>query len=814
MDTAINLIKANRTSARNRLYVAGIICIPISLLIFCIPLFNPQFGREPFGLFLLNYLLAIIFFVLLMANDRKDLQARALFLILFLISAYSLNRSIPIFEESVPWFSILLIVSCANLASITFFEKFPTWAKHIHSALLGLSFIAFLYLSLYLIPVYILSVVAAIALGLSLHSFVPLLFCFLIIRLMKNLTTESKRYWISFGIGSGIATGFAIVFIIIWGHFVNSINKSFRYSSITENYKLPAWVTVAQQTPRNYFGEKIMKTDLVYSNPVTGGDDLLWRFPQRDFDEAKKHDPLIMAASFFSGKLYVPEDDRIKILESMFDSRHQAQERLWTGEDLITEQVAGDITLWPKLRMSYTELDITVSNLPKKANWNTRQEAIYTFHLPEGGVVTSLSLWIEGREEKAILTTKAKADSAYKTIVGRESRDPSVLHWQEGNTVSVRVFPVLQGESRKFKIGITAPLSLRKNDLCYENIYFDGPSAKTATQNINIHSGDKEYNKTGNYEADWCLSVPNESMSNETFSFDGATYSILPYQKERTPFDPTTIYLDINSTWTPEEFERIYSIVKEKKIYVPGGRRMTEGNKNLLYDELRKNEFSLFPFYEIEDDCSSMVISKSGAASASIDDLKQTEFMSKTSQYFAAGHHIRLFNFGTELSPYLKSLKEFRTLLYEQGDLDDFQKLLSSKSFTTTNENDNQVVIDNAQVAIRRSPGTQASKAPDHLMRLFAYNHILEQFGNNLLSGSVDRPDLVKEAQTAYVVSPVSSLVVLETAEDYKRFDITSSVNSLQNASAKSKGAVPEPHEWALIIVVLIVIALLKFRFA
>ncbi len=67
------------------------------------------------------------------------------------------------------------------------------------------------------------------------------------------------------------------------------------------------------------------------------------------------------------------------------------------------------------------------------------------------------------------------------------------------------------------------------------------------------------------------------------------------------------------------------------------------------------------------------------------------------------------------------------------------------------------------------------------------------------------------EAQKAYVVSPVSSMVVLETQKDYERFNIKDSQNSLNNASMKSKGAVPEPHEWALIIIACLVLLYIKF---
>jgi hypothetical protein len=70
----------------------------------------------------------------------------------------------------------------------------------------------------------------------------------------------------------------------------------------------------------------------------------------------------------------------------------------------------------------------------------------------------------------------------------------------------------------------------------------------------------------------------------------------------------------------------------------------------------------------------------------------------------------------------------------------------------------------------------------------------------------------VDEAATAYVVSPVSSLVVLETKEDYERFGIKDKDNSLHNATKNSSGAVPEPHEWALIIVFLLFIAFTVLR--
>jgi hypothetical protein len=88
--------------------------------------------------------------------------------------------------------------------------------------------------------------------------------------------------------------------------------------------------------------------------------------------------------------------------------------------------------------------------------------------------------------------------------------------------------------------------------------------------------------------------------------------------------------------------------------------------------------------------------------------------------------------------------------------------------------------------------------------------------GGNYFKDDFINERLVDMASTAYVVSPVSSLIVLETKEDYERFGIKDKDNSLHNASKNGAGAVPEPHEWALIILFLVLIAytlMKRYRF-
>jgi XrtN system VIT domain protein len=819
----------------DKLFITGLLLILLSAFFFCIPLMGSVAYNTGGGLFICNYAIAVIFFVMLLISKRlkkgkEGLLPLFLFLILLLISAYSLNREMTVFEDSVTWFAVLQIVLCVNFIAFAFFKRFPVWLQYVMTFLLGIAFIAFLYIAIYLVPLYILSVIASFALGISVHSFVGLLFVIYTIVLLKKVVASNQAFFVSFLSGAGASVVLIIVFVVRWTIITNEINATYRQATVRENEGWPAWVTLAQKAPNNEIAKKILKTGLVYSTVSGEMGDFLWSVPTRNFGEEKKHDPLIMIASFFSRKVNLSEENRIKLLESMHDSRHQAQERLWSGDDLLTEHISTAVKIWPQFGISYTEKVITVSNLAPQDRWSgSQEEAIYTFHLPEGGVVTSLSLWIEGKEAKSILTTKQKADSAYKEIVGYERRDPSVLHWQEGNTVSVRVFPVMAGESRKFKVGVTAPLNRENGRMKYDNIWFDGPSFAQAREEISLQfqqtpqdfispavfkpTGRLAFARSGKYDPSWKIELADQPLSTDAFCFDGKKYNVRPYQKQYAPSTINTVYLDVNKSWTKQEFNSVYNALKGRKIIVFTNAlvEVTDKNKETLFAELHDLQFSLFPVYLIGNETTSLLVSKSEPLSPNLKDLAGSEFLKEVKKSMQGAKKLKFFNMGSTLSPYLKTLKEYRAFQYDHGTVDVLKKLVDKQVFVKDAESEKQVVIDNAEIAIVQDSCTLASAAPDHLMRLFAYNHIMQKMGARFSEDTKDTDELVAEAQKAYVVSPVSSMVVLETKKDYERFNINDSQNSLKNASMKSKGAVPEPHEWALIIIACLVLLYIKF---
>ncbi len=819
---------------KDRLYLIGLIFIILSFTVFLLRLeFPSQSNFEMDGAFLLNYLPAVAYFSILLISGRlkkgrNGLPVILLLLVVALISCYSLNLDFNVFDDSSRWLCIVLILVCMNFMAVGWFSYFAEWVKLVFFSIAGIGFSVFIYLGIYLLPLYLISIPGMLFFGISIHTYVPLLFCIYILVLL--LRSNNRRYKKAF-IGSVVCSLlFITVYVVNWYQDLQPINKHYRYESVTENNGLPGWVDVAQHINKNATTEKILKAGIIYSEPPEHGD-FFWRMPEKNFGK-RIHDPLVMISEALCGPVYLPIEDRIKILESIYDSRHEAQDRLWSGEDIRTEQVNTDIRIWPSYHLAYTEMNVLLYHVPKDQFWADRQEAIYTFHLPEGGVVTSLSLWIDGHEEKGMLTSKGKADSAYKTIVGQDRRDPCVLHWQEGNTVSVRVFPILNGQSRKIKVGITTPLKLVNQQLQYQNIYFDGPAFGDAMENISISFeeplknlmkpegfrsfGNNVYKRNGEYKADWLLSLDAPPLSDEKFQFGGYAYQMRPMVTKSENFHPGYIYFDINSSWTPEEADQLFQKLKDRKIFAADGGEdlieITPENHDLVFKELCKNQFSLFPFYKITKPEQSLVITRSRSMSPVMADLKGSKFLTNLSGYFKLHQSLRVFDFSSDRSPYLKSLKEFRVLNYANGPMKDLMKSIDDNHFTSVEETNDSVALTDAGILLCRNQDALPGHAPDHLMRLFTYNHIMSEAGHSLLAGDQEPDSIVNEAQKAYVVSPVSSLIVLETQNDYDRFKIIQSDNSLGNASLHSKGSVPEPGEWALLLAALFICVLIYGR--
>jgi XrtN system VIT domain protein len=826
-----------KLKSSDKLFYAGLILIPVMLIILVFSSLTRGVTGDIFGTngtFFINYIIAFVFFaVVLISNKpffkfmRIDRRLIIVSLILFSISTFTLNNSIPIFAQFTLWVKIYLILYYSAFLCICFIEKLPIVIRYIVFFFLGAGLVITTYFAAYLAPIYHISIIGLVFFGLSVHLLIPL---FITISTIFNYIKlkKTKIEKVLFFSGIIIPISITIVFLFQWNNFKDEIHNASSSIITRPDNTLPEWVLLSQDMPTDNFSQKIIKGNLAFDTfqNISRG------FGSTTFDEVKRHDPLVNIGLAFLGDINLDQNTRIKILKSQFNARHLAQRKLWSGRNLGTIEVLNNIKIYPDYRLAYSEKIITIKNFNQ---WeDNQQEAAYTFYLPEGSVATSLSLWIDGKEEKSRLTTKSKADSAYVSIVGVERRDPALLHWQEGNTLTVTVFPCTPKENRKFKIGITTPLEKTDNNLTLQNVYFDGPvthnimetsqivfESENVIKNIQLPKGFKKgleenYTYDGKFMPYWEASCEATTLSENKFYFNNHSYSIKEINKETFDFDPENIYLDINKSWSETEYNKILTLFHGKNIFVHHDKLISinENNKSEVFKLLRQKNFSLFSFSDVTDWNNSFFISKSTELSPNLSDLEGSEFLNELIKKInATDEKLNFFQLDKTTSPYIKSLKEFQILNFHSGDINDLSQIANEKKFYQYNSDSAKVNLDIAGISIIKDTNKVKSEAPDHLLRLFAYNQIMKQMGRNYFNKDKDYIEkLVNIANEAYVVSPVSSLIVLETQKDYERFNIKENENSLKNASVKSSGAVPEPEEWVLIILFLGIITFVFFN--
>ncbi len=139
-------------------------------------------------------------------------------------------------------------------------------------------------------------------------------------------------------------------------------------------------------------------------------------------------------------------------------------------EGLGSEAVAGKIEglslkssridgfIYSDAAMSYTEWMLVFSN-----SSGIQREARAQVLLPPGGVVSRLTLWVNGEEREAAFSAKGKVRQAYQQVVSQR-RDPVLVTASGPDRVMVQCFPVPPGGEMKIRVGITSPMILEKKE--------------------------------------------------------------------------------------------------------------------------------------------------------------------------------------------------------------------------------------------------------------------------------------------------------------------------------------------------------------
>ncbi len=805
--------------------------------------------QEGIAWFSVHYIMALVFGIVVLAkggfaylfkHDRRQQATFWVSLLLSYLSAFALNRQMAVFEQSVPWLCWIIVGAGALMVLHTWADRFPIWAQQLLYGGLAGAFLLFLYQAIYVASLYPLSIPGLFALGISYHTFVPALLAFVVGR--QLWLAARQRTYLRGAVLTGLLVpmAFLVFFLINWYRTVDRLDQVRIDAALRRTSDLPVWVQMAQQLTPGPLTDRVLKVGLVYGTSP-------WSRSLGDLtalDDIRLHDPLVVIANTLFPAPTFAGDEQTKLLRSVSRQHYGTESKFWSGRNLTTPRVATQVRIWPQYRLSYTEKTLWVKSA---AQWGNR-EALYTFHLPEGSAVSALSLWVNGREEPARLTTQAKADSAYKQVVGVESqvvaRDPSVVTWQEGNRVTVRVFPVLPGQERQLKIGITSPLRLNGKTLMYQNPWFEGPDAGRASETLKLSfdqepvaltmshiSGsltNHELIRHAAYQPDWALQMDAPPLSAESFRLGGKTYQSTPYVPSLTAFVPTDLYLDVNEAWSKTEFDQLCELAKKTRvahvwIFRDGLEEVTANNRAQLFDALAQQPFSLFPIDRMANPETALLITKGTPNGPTLTDLDKSPLadrLARKATYLSAP--IRTYSLGNELPPYLKTLTELQVLQTVTGDQLSLQDVLINRQFPANTAATDRVTLAKSGMVVRETVADsavwnaqtqRANLGPDHLLRLFTYNQLMQRVGRQYFDKAYRNNEaLATIAQTGHVVSPVSSLVVLETQKDYDRFGIKADTKGLDNATLKQDGAVPEPHEWAILLLMALLVSWFYIR--
>lgn len=759
---------------------------------------------------IIEFIYGVILTFKLIKNKQRYLHLIPFLYLNWFIGCFCTNIFINIFENLPFWVYATTFIFCFSCFAI--YTKSNKVISTLAYFINGITITLILYYALYLIPFSFFSIIGILALGLGFYGLVPSIVLLLHTATLINLASENKKNLAVLVFGIFLVLGSFMIFTVM----LNSEADLMRKNLVTKSFEktdndLPNYILISQNLKPNFFNEILLKKDIVYI--ATDNFFEMRNFGSighKQYNERKEHNPFLNIAYLMIDNIEISTDDQINILKSNFDKRLETEEQLWSGEDLFTKNIKEDVKLFPKERLAYTE--ITMDIACKEESW-TDQEAIYSFQLPEGSVATSLSLWVNGIERKGVLTTKEKAQAAYKQIVGIESRDPSLMQWKEGNRVVVRVFPVSYKLPRTFKCGFTTPLKADAKNLEYKSIQIKGPNLSGAETLSRIQvNGDTKFETTKDFKLtnkyyinesigldEWQATLPtnNQTFSN-AFVWKDKAYQIQPLEKESQSFCPTEIILDLNSSWTEEEVKELVSI-PSKKFYILGVDSKDEinsGNYETVFSKYKDIQYSLLPFFRAAD--SSLVITKCGTFSANFEELAETKYLKKLRE--AKTKNLKVINIGDEINPFWQTIKEQNYVEYSKLPLKECTKAIKENRFVSLKTNENRVNIESAGISINENPVAVGTKntGVNHIYRMYAFGKVLTEHVAQS-EDTLANNKYIYLAKEANIVTPVSSLIVLETDEDYEKHGIGKNVNTLGNASINNDGSVPEPHEWLMI---------------
>jgi Vault protein inter-alpha-trypsin domain len=460
-----------------------------------------------------------------------------------------------------------------------------------------------------------------------------------------------------------------------------------------------------------------------------------------------------------------------------------------------------------------------------------QREARAEVQLPPGGVVSRLTLWVNGEEREAAFAGRGQVREAYQKVAIQQRRDPVLITTAGRDRVLVQCFPVPPNNGEmKIRFGITLPLVLE-----------DVTAAKLlmphfVSKNFNIPDDVKHavsiQGKTTMWPMNYAL-LP--SRRDDAFSVAG-TISDNELTDNRS-----TIALgrhDVNEMWTRDPFNPGFAVTQSVTEHAPAYLQRivvvvdTSATMQAYVPQINRAIESVPSGFDVKlvwadaDDSAGNVTFNGGAdnapallqawnAAAETPGINaivwihnpQRVLLSPVDElrkrwerpYGPTLYSVQVSSGADEIEKQLDGIDEVRSVARAgmlETDLKDLFAQLTGRVKTL------QFARSSRKLDKHRMSGVETS---DHLARLWANDEVARILAPRDETLTAEARSLAIQYQ---LVTPVTGAVVLESAEQYR-------ASGLQPVDAGTVPTIPEPGMLALLIVAgafLIWLMYMKYR--
>lgn len=448
-----------------------------------------------------------------------------------------------------------------------------------------------------------------------------------------------------------------------------------------------------------------------------------------------------------------------------------------------------------------------------------QREARAEVQLPPGGVVSRLTLWVNGEEREAAFAGRSQVREAYQKVAIRQRRDPVLVTTSGRDRVLVQCFPVPPAGTMKIRVGVTMPLVLE--DLFHAKlvlphfVYKNFRVPDEVEHRVHIKGGISAVMN------DAALSDPDSSITlgrsgvTEMWSKDpfNSAFTIQQSVAEQTPRHLRRIVFVVDTSETmrshvpaianairslPSDFD-VKLILTDANIpagsialtslYGQDADAIVSSLNNATFEGGADNAPALMKAWEIAaqkpgNNAIVWIHNPQRVLLSPVDELKQRW---EHHAYGPTLYSVQTTRGSDEIEKKLEEIDGVNTVA-RTGPLETDLHFLFAQ---LTGRVKKLELVRSSRKLDQQALAHAGVHTSDHLARLWASDEVERILAPRDLSLTDEAIDLAVRYQ---LVTPVSGAVVLETAEQYR-------ANGLEPVNAGTVPTIPEPEMVALLIV-------------